>query len=148
MQDSCKSRLSWSGALLQEKSNAPTLVIKEAKKARAQAKIRFPDTHFARALQESVSYLARPLQKLDAHLASFLQKFDAYLAGILQGFDAHLARILQDRRLSCKILAYATAILQDLARILQDLAIWRVILQDSCEIFARSCKIAVGIRLG
>ena len=129
-------------------SNAPTLDSKEAKKARAQAKTKFPDAHFARVLQEFVAYLARPLQKSDAYLARFLQDFDAYLARILQEFDAYLARILQDRRLSCKILAYPTAILQDLARILQDLARWCVILQDSCKILARSCKIAVGNRLG
>ena len=128
--------LARSGALPLELSNAPTLVIKEAKKARAQAKTRFPDAHFAGALQEFVAYLARPLQKSDAYLARFLQEFDACLA-----------IILQDRRLSCKILAYPTAILQDLERILQVLARWCVILQDSCKILARSWKIAVGTRL-
>ena len=140
--------LAKSGALPLELSNAPILVIKEAKKARAQAKTKFPNAHFARVLQEFVSYLARPLQKSDAYLARFLQDFDAYLERIVQEFDAYLARILQDRCLSCKILAYPTAILQDLARILQDLARWCVILQDSCKILARSCKIAVGNRLG
>ena len=91
-----------------ELMNAPTLVIKEAKKARAQAKTRFPYAHFARALQE---------------------------------FVACLARTLQSRRLSCKILAYSTAILQESYKIHAYLARFLHIRRLSCKILQESCKI-------
>ena len=131
--------LARSGALPLELSNAPTLVIKEAEKARAQAKTRFPDAHYCRASQEFVAYLARPLQNSDAYLARFLQELDAYLARILQKFDAYLAGILKDRRLSCKIFAYPTAILQDLARSGKMVRNLTRLLQDSCKIM-QDCR--------
>ena len=72
---------------------------------------------------------------------------------ILQESCKNSTPILQDQ--IDAYLARSTLILQDscifdgyLARILQDLARWCVILQDYCKILVRSCKIAVGIRLG
>ena len=38
--------------------------------------------------------------------------------------------------------------MQDISRIMHDIARGCVILQDSCKILTRSCKIAVGNRLG
>ena len=75
--------------------------------------------------------------KIDAYLARILQGFDAYVARILQEFDAYLTKITR-----------STLILQDLARLLRDLARWFVFLKDPCIILARPCKIAFGNRLG
>ena len=86
---------------------------------------------------------------------------DAYFATNLQELDAYLSRILQDRRLSCKSLAYSTDIFQEsykiedyLARILQNRRLScknrtrsTLILQESYKIDAYLARILQARRL-